>query len=74
MDLHGFFTVSHKIFDGICINLRMEICRTISYGAMSFNFIERKESLFYILIFRLFWYFLLKYGEISLKSHPGEFQ
>jgi hypothetical protein len=52
----------------------MENCRIISYGAMSFDFIERKESLVYIRIFRDFWYFFLKFGHISLKSHPGEFQ
>jgi hypothetical protein len=33
----------------------------MSYGVMRFKFIEREESLVYISIFRVFWYFLLKF-------------
>jgi hypothetical protein len=54
MDSDGYFTVSPKIFDIIRYNLRMENCMRMSYGAMRFKFIERKESLVYIWIFRIF--------------------
>jgi hypothetical protein len=39
----------------------MENCSTESYGTISFNSIERKESLVYIWIFRVFRYFLLNF-------------
>jgi ABC-type maltose transport system permease subunit len=54
MDSDGYFTVSPKTFDIIRYNLRIGNCRTMSYAAMRLKFIERKESLVYIWIFRIF--------------------
>jgi hypothetical protein len=54
-NFEGYFTVSPKIFEIFFSILKMENCWTGSYGTMSFNFIERKESLAYIWIFRVFW-------------------
>jgi hypothetical protein len=43
------------------------------YGALSLNFIERKESLVYIRIFRFFLFSLLKFGPTCLKSTLEDF-
>jgi hypothetical protein len=59
-DFEGYFTVSPKMFKIFCWKIRLEYWKTWSYCAMNFNFIEWKQSLVYIKIFRVFCYFLLK--------------
>jgi hypothetical protein len=73
-DIEGNFMVSPKIFVIICWKLRLENCTAWFYGTMNFKFIEWRESLFYIRIFRVSWYFPQNFWHISLKSHPGGFQ
>jgi hypothetical protein len=48
--------------------------KTISYGAMIYNFIQRKESIFTYVYLGFLVYPPKSFRTISLKSQPGEFQ